>query len=164
GRLALKHCLVLGFGVLCLGAAQARDIDYVDARFSVEYNGKLTEGESRLNIRRKGDQYQVEFSLDHWLLSSSQKATFEMHDCQVRPESYVSASKAPFKGETVQALDFDWAHKQARYTKGGEHKTFSLESPLYDPLSFFFEARCALEAGKTEVAYPLIYKGREAVQ
>lgn len=162
--LILKCCVLLYLGLFCLQGAQAHDIDHVDASFSVEYNGKPTQGEVHLAIQRDHDRYQVAFELDHWLLSSSQKASFKMDDCQVQPISYRSTNKRPFKGETVQTLAFDWGHKQAKYTSGDQHKTFSLESPLYDPLSFFFEARCALEAGQTDLSYPLIYKGKKDVQ
>src|SRR3546814_6063464 len=140
--------------MLCVHGPQARYIAYVDARLSVEYNGKQTQGKAHLNVQRDRDRYQVEFALDHWLLSSSQKATFEMNDCRVRPISYVSTNKRPFKDETVQTLTFDWKDKQAGYQNGDEQKTFSLESPLYEPLSFFFEARCdRSEEHKSEPQY-----------
>lgn len=156
-----KYALLL-LGLLCFHGAQAQSIDYVNAVFSVEYNNKLTQGENHLRIQRENNHYDVDFSLEHWLLSSSQKATFEMNpECQVKPLSYISTSKRPLKNEITQTLSFDWKSKRVEFTSEEDNKFFDLDNALYDPLSFFFEARCELMAGKKEFAYPLIYKGNK---
>lgn len=153
---------VLSIGLLRVNAAQAQNIDYVDAVFTVEYNNKLTQGENHLHIQRDNNQYQIDFNLEHWLLSSNQKATFEMNQsCEVKPLSYISTSKRPLKNESIQRLAFDWSTKKAEFNDEKEQKFFDLEDTLYDPLSFFIEARCELMAGKTEFSYPLIYKGNK---
>src|SRR5690554_4684996 len=111
----LKKYALLCAGLLCFHGVQAQNIDYVDASFSVEYNNQLTQGENRLRIQRDHNQYEIDFGLDHWLLSSSQKATFKMNQCQVQPISYTAANKRPFKNETVQTITFDWEDKKAEY-------------------------------------------------
>lgn len=141
--------------------AHAQNIDYVNAVFSVKYNNKLTDGENRLKIKRDKNIYHIDFELDHWLSSATQKATFEMNQCRVRPISYTSTTKRPFKEEIIQTLTFDWERKIADYTSNDEEKIFELDNALYDPISFFFEARCELMAGKTQLSYPLIYKGNK---
>lgn len=159
--------LLKGYGVLCLGllcifqSVNAQNIDYVDADFSVEYNNTPTEGVNRLKIARDHNQYRIDFELDHWLVSASQKATFEMDHCKVRPISYVATTKRPLKKETTETLTFDWEHKKAQYTGRGESNSFSLDTALYDPISFFFLARCELMAGKKQFSFPLIHKGRK---
>lgn len=151
---------VLSIGLLIFNTAQAQSIDYVDAVFSVEYNNKLTQGENHLHIQRDQNRYQIDFDLDHWLLSSSQKAIFEMKSpCQVQPLSYISTSKRPLKEEVVQGLSFDWQTKKVEFNSEKEQEIFDLDTTLYDPLSFFIEARCELMAGKKEFSYPLIHKG-----
>ncbi|MCQ9615700.1 DUF3108 domain-containing protein [Paenalcaligenes niemegkensis] len=160
-KLFLKKYALLCAALFCFDAVQAQNIDYVDASFSVEYNNQSTQGESRLMIQQAHNRYEVNFELDHWLLSSGQKATFEMDQCQVHPISYISTNKRPLKNETIQTLTFDRDHKKAEYSSEGEQKIFDLDSPLYDPLSFFFEARCDLMAGQTEFTYPLIHKGKK---
>ena len=137
----------------------AQEINYVNATFSVEYNNQPSQGEQRLRIQRDQTTYQLEFVLDHWLVSSTQRATFKMEQCQVQPISYSSTHTRPFRSETRETLEFDWEHRKAEYRSGDEEKTFSLDQPYYDPVSFFFEARCGLMAGKTDFTYPLIRKG-----
>lgn len=165
-----KKTILKGFGLLCgvvlcaFQPAHAQSIDFVDAKFSVEYNNTPTDGENLLKIKRDHHRYDVDFELVHWLASASQKATFEMDHCKVRPISYVATSKRPLKEETRQTLEFDWAHKKAEYKSKDEQKSFNLDSAVYDPISFFFEARCDLMAGKKQFAYPLINKGRQKTQ
>lgn len=157
----LKNYVLFCVGLLCFHTVQAQTIDYVDARFSVEYNHQPTQGQNLLKIQRDGHRYQVDFALDHWLLASSQQARFEMDDCDVTPMSYVASNKRPFKGETTQTLKFDWQQKKAEYRSDDEQRSFELDERLYDPVSLFFEARCELMAGKKEFSYPLIRNGRQ---
>lgn len=158
----LKGCGLLCAGLLCFfQGVHAQDIDYVDATFSVEYNNQETQGENRLKIQRDHHQYDVNFALDHWLLSENQQATFDMDQCQVRPISYTTTTKRPFKDQTVQTLTFDWHNKKAQYQAKDEQKSFDLDSVLYDPLSFFFEARCELMANNERFSYPLIHNGNK---
>lgn len=149
--------------LLCFHGVQAQDINYVHARFSVLYNNHLTQGENRLDIQRDGNRYQIDFVLDHPLVSSSQKAVFEMDQCQVQPLSYVATNKRPFKQETTQTLKFDWKLKKAEYRSEDEQKTFDLHEHLYDPISLFFEARCGLMEGQKEFTYPLIRNGEKTI-
>lgn len=160
-KLGVRKYAWLAAGLLCLHGVQAQDIDYVNANFSVEYNNKLTQGENRLSIQREQKQYKINFGLDHWLLSSHQTAVFTMEQCQAQPLSYTSTAKRPLKDESTQTLNFDWQQKKATFQSDGEHKSFDLDTALYDPLSFFFEARCDLIAGKTAFSYPLIHKGNK---
>lgn len=155
----LKKYILLCVGLLCLSGAQAQDINYVNANFSVMYNNQATQGQNRLNIQRDNTTYRIDFALDHWMLSASQKATFEMEQCHVQPISYVTVNKRPFKQETTQTLEFDWSQDKAEYRSDDEEKTFDLDARVYDPISFFFEARCGLIAGKKEFVYPLIRNG-----
>lgn len=158
----LKGRGFLCWGLLCfLQPAYAQNIDYLDASFSVEYNNKLTDGENRLKIQRDHNRYDIDFELDHWLSSASQKATFEMNQCKVKPISYIATTRRPLKEEIVQTLEFDWERKKVEYNTKDEQKSFDLDTILYDPISFFFEARCELMAGKTQLSYPLIHKGRK---
>lgn len=157
----LKKYGLFFVALLYFHGAHSQNIDYVDAVFSVEYNNQPTQGENRLKIHRDHNQYDIDFSLDHWLLSSSQKAKFEMNECKVRPNSYMATNKRPFKDETRQTLGFDWVKNKVEYNSEREQKNFDLTTHLYDPLSFFFEARCDLMAGKTEFSYPLIHNGNK---
>lgn len=141
--------------------AQAQTIDYVNAIFSVEYNNQLTQGENRLNIQRDDTTYEVDFVLDHWLLSARQTATFDMEQCKVEPASYVAVNKRPFKQETTETLQFDRSQNTAEYRSEDEQKTFDVSERLYDPISLFFEARCELMQGKKDFSYPLIRKGNK---
>lgn len=140
---------------------QAQTINHVDAVFSLQYNNKATDGENHLKIKRDQNQYHVTFTLDHWMSKATQQADFSMKDCQVQPQHYSSNTKRPLSAAIEQRLDFNWQSKQAHYQDNDEQKSFDLQTTLYDPLSFFFEARCDLIAGKTELSYPLIYKGKQ---
>src|SRR5690625_1573012 len=157
----MRRLLILMFGacLFCFQAAQAHGLDDGNARYTLEYNNQRAHGESRLGIRRDEDRYQLTFDVDHRLMSSSQKAVFDMEQCRVRPVSYVAIDKRPFRKEAVRTLEFDWRHKQATYNGEGRNKVLGLDEPLYDPISFFFEARCELMAGKTEFAYPVLREG-----
>jgi len=139
----------------------AQAIDYVQAVFSVQYGNKETAGENLLDIKSDGDSYEVNFDLDHWMLSSNQYARFEMQDCMVRPELYQDTSERPFKSKETQKLKFNWADHEAIFSNKDDQKKFNFKDDqlAYDPLSFFFEARCALIDGETEFTYPVIRKG-----
>lgn len=142
-------------------------IDYVQAVFSVQYGNKETAGENLLDIKSAGNSYEINFALDHWMLNSDQYARFEMQDCKVRPELYQDSSKRPFKSKETQELKFNWANHEAIFKKKkDEQKTIRLKDNTlaYDPLSFFFEARCALIDGETEFTYPVIRKGSKKDQ
>lgn len=145
-----------------LSAAHAQDIDYINATFSVGYNSDSGDGNSRLTVQRNGSSYEAVFAAEHVLLDIRQKASFTMKQCQVKPQSYSNSANPAFKSHVKEDIVFNWEQKQALYSNNSkEQKSFSLISSLYDPLSFFFEARCDLIAGKTRFTYPLIYKGNE---
>lgn len=145
-----------------LSAAQAQDIDYINATFSVGYNSSSGDGNSRLTVQRNGSAYDAVFAAEHVLMDITQKARFSMNQCQVKPESYSNSANPAFKSRVKEDIVFNWGQKQALYSNNSkEKKSFSLSKALYDPLSFFFEARCDLMAGKTRITYPLIYKGNE---
>lgn len=154
-----KIYAVVCAGLLFCSSAYAQGIDFVDADFSVTINNKQTEAANHLTIARDGTHYRVDFALEHWMVTSIQKATFDMNDCTVHPVSYSDTSKRPFKDEKVQTLAFDAEHNKVTYHSGDEEKTFSWDQALYDPISLFFEARCDLIAGKTDFTYPVIRKG-----
>ena len=159
---ALKGLGLVCGGSLCLfQSVHAQNIDYLEASFTLEYNNKITESENRLKIQHSQNQYDITFEFDHWLLSANQKARFEMNQCDVRPQSYVATNKLPFKDATSETLLFDWNDKKANYNGRGEQKTFNLETALYDPMSFFFMARCDLIAGKKQFTHALIHKGNK---
>lgn len=163
---SVKKPATLLLGGLILGlfhsvsSASAPAIDYVDASFSLEYNNKASQGENRLRVQHDQDQYQVRFSLDHWMTKSEQSASFKLTDCAIQPLSYQATNKRPLQSETKQTLSFDWEQNIALYRSDEDQQRFDLESVLYDPLSFFFEARCDLIDGKTEFSYPVIHKGK----
>lgn len=148
--------------VLALPAAHAQDIDYINATFSVGYNSNSGNGNSRLQVQRNGSGYEATFAAEHALLDITQTARFSMNQCQVKPQAYSNNANPAFKSRVKEDIAFNWAQKQAAYSNNSkEQKNFSLSKSLYDPLSFFFEARCDLMAGKTRFTYPLIYKGNE---
>lgn len=163
----LRRSLLNGAVLLCGGLfcffqmVHAQEIDYIDATFSVEYNNQTTQGENRLKVQRNHHHYDVNFTLDHWLLAENQKATFEMDHCKVQPQSYKTITKRPLKNETTQTLAFDWDNKRVKYHSGDEQQSFDLDTILYDPLSFFFEARCELIAGKKQFTYSVIHNGKK---
>src|SRR5690625_7837246 len=96
---ALK-CLVLsGAGLLFAPEANAQAIDSVEAVFTVHYNNKETAGENRLHISRDGDEYVMDFELDHWMLSSQQSARFKFDHRMLQPENDADKHKNSFKKE-----------------------------------------------------------------
>lgn len=141
----------------------AQNIDYIDATFTIGYNGNSGNSQGKLSVQRQGQTYDATFSAEHALLDITQKARFSMKQCAVTPGSYSNDARPAIKSNVKEKILFNWAQKQANYTKNSEeHKAFSLsKSTLYDPLSFFFEARCDLMAGKNRFTYPIIYKGNE---
>ena len=114
-------------------------------------------------MQRNGQQYDAKFEAEHALLDITQQARFNMQQCQVQPQSYSNNANPAFKSRVKETIAFDWGSKQASYTNNDadKNKRFNLVPALYDPLSFFFAARCDLMAGKTRFTYPLIYKGNE---
>ena len=160
--LAIAIATITPLAFAPLSTAQAQDINYINATFSVGYNSDSGDGNSRLTVQRNGSAYEATFAAEHVLLDITQKARFSMKQCQVKPESYSNSANPAFKSRVKEDIAFNWRQKQALYSNNNkEQKNFSLSNALYDPLSFFFEARCDLMAGKTRFTYPLIYKGNE---
>ncbi|MGB5856170.1 MAG: DUF3108 domain-containing protein [Oceanisphaera sp.] len=148
--------IVLGLGVLLTtGAAGAQDIEHLRAEFSVLLNGDKTRGVNTLNIDRNKDQYHVHFSLAHWLLDVDQKASFRWKDCTAVPETF--SYKTKYLGTRhEERLVFDNKTQMVLY-QGKEGDTLmSTKDGAFDSVSFFFEARCDLMAGKTSFTYPVV--------
>lgn len=148
--------IVWALGVLmAAGAASAQDIDHLRAEFSVLLNGDKTRGVNTLNIDRNKDRYHVHFSLAHWLLDVDQKASFTWKDCTAVPETFSYKAKA-MGIRREERLVFD-AQTQMVLHQGKEGDTLlSTKNGAFDSVSFFFEARCDLIAGKTRFTYPVV--------
>jgi len=147
-------------------SALAQQIDKVDAEFAVQVNNKNAHGKNILNIQQDDGDYRINFALEHRLFSFNQEAHFRSgSDCQVTPTDYKETTRRAFGGKKdTQTLTFDWDHKVAHYQKDDKDKEFSLDNKVYDPISFFFEARCALMQGDKALAFPLIRKGDKKTQ
>lgn len=139
---------------------KAQQIDFVNADFSVRYNGKMTDGKNHLYIKRQADNYTIDFTLDHWLTSVKQSASFDMKNCQVKPSTYQSTSKRSLSSPTTEQLRFYWEQHVVDYRHNDLQDELQLDHALYDPISFFFEARCQLMAGQTTFSFPVIHKGK----
>lgn len=150
---------------VCLAAsATGMPLDHVSAEFSVYVNNKKAHGENHLNITHEQNRYHIEFDFSHRLLAVRQEAWFDMDDCQVRPVSYRDSTRPAIGAERRYRLEFDYGQHKALYEGPEGHKTFDLDTPLYDPISLFFEARCELMQGNDAFAYPVIRKGRHKTQ
>lgn len=138
------------------------DIDYVDAIFNMSYNNTSSGGKARLKINNHDGNYESDFVVNHSLLDTQQKAKFTVKDCDINPQSYLSTAKPALRSNTKESLNFDWAKQSVtrQHSKDG-NKSFSLEQKQYDPMSLFFKARCDLMAGKKQLSYPVIYKGKQ---
>ncbi len=158
-RIVANLLLLLTITIPNTVSANSKYIDYVNATFYVQLNNKLTEGENRLRIKRDGNTYSIDFILDHWMVNASQSAVFESDGCKVHPIKYKSTSKQPFKDKQNQTISFNWNTNKAKYKSDDGNKSFELNSPTYDPISLFFEARCELMKGRKEFSYNVIRKG-----
>src|SRR5699024_1884227 len=164
---AIMPCILLMASLLATTEqAIAQQIDTVDAEFAVKVNNKKAYGKNTLKIKQEDGNYRINFALEHRLFSFNQEAHFTSgSDCKVTPIDYKETTRRVFGGkEETQYLNFDWENQVARYQDNDEEKEFSLEEKLYDPISFFFEARCALIQGDKELAFPLIRKGDKKTQ
>ncbi len=147
---------------LSANALAQSDIDYVDAVFAVSYNSNLSTNDAHLSIDNDHGNVKVNFAIEHTLLDTTQSAQFRNEQCSITPQSYTSTSKAAFRSKTTESLNFDWPAKTAtRQHNKDDNMSFALDQQLYDPMSLFFKARCDLMAGKTQLSYPLIHKGKE---
>lgn len=145
--------------------AQQTQIDYVDAVFAVSYNNAAAGGTAKLTIRHRQDNYDVSFNLKHSLLDASQQASFSDKSCQITPQSYRATTRPALKSNSEESLNFNWTNQTAtrQHSKDG-NANFRLNQHYYDPMSLYFKARCDLMAGKKQLSYPLIYKGKEGTQ
>ncbi|MGO1246034.1 MAG: DUF3108 domain-containing protein [Oceanisphaera sp.] len=148
--------IVLGLSVLMVaGTAGAKDIDHLRAQYSVLMNGDKTRGVNTLKIDRNHDQYQVRFSLAHWLLDVDQKASFRWKDCTATPESF--SYKTKYLGTRhEERLVFDNNTQMVLYQGKEGDALLPTAEGAFDSVSFFFEARCDLMAGKTSFTYPVV--------
>ena len=152
-----KVLLTLCCGLMATGAA-AKDIDHLKAEFSVLLNGDPTRGVNTLTIDRNRDRYHVHFSLAHWLLDVEQKASFNWQDCTARPDTFSYQAKA-LGIRREERLVFDPQTNMVLYRGRDGDKLLSTEGGAFDSVSFFFEARCDLMAGKTTLTYPVVRDG-----
>ena len=138
------------------------DIEFVDAVFAVSYNNATSGGDAKLTIKNHQNNYDVSFNLKHSLIDINQNARFSAKDCKITPHSYQSTTRPAMRSNTRETLDFNWANKVATRQHNQDGTTsFNLNQHFYDPMTLFFIGRCDLMAGKKQLAYPLIYKGRE---
>ncbi|NLB31858.1 MAG: DUF3108 domain-containing protein [Alcaligenaceae bacterium] len=144
-------------------ASAQSEIDYVDAIFAVSYNNTSSSSNAYLKIQNNSGEYDARFSLEHTLLDTSQGAKFNLQSCHITPQSYSSTTSPALRSTTRESLNFNWTNKTAarHHSKDGD-MSFNLQQHLYDPMSLFFKARCDLIAGKKNLSYPLIYKGKES--
>jgi hypothetical protein len=154
----LKKVLLTLCGLMATGSAAARDIDHLRAEFSVLLNGDPTRGVNTLTIDRNKERYHVHFSLAHWLLDVEQKASFNWQDCSARPDTFSYQAKA-IGIRREERLVFDPQTDMVLYQGKGGDKLLSTEGGAFDSVSFFFEARCDLMAGKTTLTYPVVRGG-----
>lgn len=155
--------LTLSMVMPASAAAPYQAIDYVDAEFAVSYNQAAAGGTAKLTIRQQQHHYDVNFNIQHSLLKARQQAHFSAEGCDITPQSYSASTEAAFKGKSQEHLGFNWADKIAtrQHNKDGD-TSFQLTQAYYDPMSLYFKARCDLMAGKQQLSYPLIYKGKES--
>lgn len=149
--------LVLGVA-LTTASAGAQDIDHLRAEYRVLLNGDKTRGVNTLKIDRNNDHYNVHFSLAHWLLDVDQKASFTWHGCTADPETFSYKAKA-LGVRREERLVFDQATDMVLYQGKKGDALLPTTDGGFDPVSFFFEARCDLMAGKTRLSYPVVRDG-----
>lgn len=161
-KFAAHGLLLFTLGLGTSAYAQS-ELDYVDAVFAVSYNNTSSSSNAYLKIQNNDGQYDARFSLNHTLLDSSQSAKFHSQQCSITPQSYSSSTKPALRSNTKESLNFNWSTKTAsrHHNKDGD-MDFSLTQQFYDPMSLFFKARCDLMAGKKQLSYPLLYKGKES--
>lgn len=153
----LKKSLAILWG-LTIGTAHGADINRLNAEFSVNLNGDQTRGVNTLVIDRNKDQYHVNFSLSHWLLDVEQKASFGWHDCSARPDTFNYKAKAVGVTQEERLVFDKQTHMVLAQGKQGD-KLLPTDDGALDPVSFFFEARCELMAGKQSLNYPVVRDG-----
>lgn len=161
GQLWTYGLLLCALGFSSNAVAQS-EIDYVDAVFDVSYNSTSSSSDAHLTINNNGGNFRANFVIEHTLLDTAQSAQFSNNQCSITPQSYTSTAKAAFRSKTTESLSFNWPAKTAtRHHNKDGNVSFTLDQQLYDPMSLFFKARCDLIAGKTQLSYPLIHKGKE---
>ncbi|PSJ44671.1 DUF3108 domain-containing protein [Zobellella taiwanensis] len=154
----LRKSVIALCGLMVAAQVSARDIDQMRAEFTVSLNGDQTRGVNTLTIDRNREQYHVHFALSHWLLDVDQKASFTWQDCTARPDTFNYKAKA--LGVTrEERLVFDRQTDMVLYQDKDGDQLLSTEGGVFDPVSFFFEARCDLMAGKQAFDYPVLRNG-----
>lgn len=144
--------------VLASTSAFAQDIDHLSAEYRVLLNGDKTRGVNTLKIDRNQNTYQVHFSLAHWLLDVDQKSTFTWQKCDATPQNF--SYKTKYLGtRNEERLIFDQKTQMVLFQGKGDDQLVSTKGGAFDPVSFFFEARCDLMAGKTSFTYPVARDG-----
>ena len=153
-----KHFLWILVALFASHSALAQDIDHLSAEYSVLLNGDKTRGVNTLKIVRNNDNYNVHFSLAHWLLDVDQKANFTWKNCSATPQSF--SYKTKYLGmRNEERLVFDQKTKMVLFQNKDGDKLLTTKNSAYDPVRFFFEARCDLMAGKTSFTYPVARDG-----
>lgn len=136
----------------------AKDIDHLSAEYRVLLNGDKTRGVNTLKINRQNDRYTIDFSLSHWLLDVDQKASFTWKNCTATPHTF--SYKTKYLGtRNEERLVFDQNTKMVLFQDKDGDQLVSTKGGAFDPVSFFFEARCDLMAGKTSFTYPVARDG-----
>ncbi|MBU3824223.1 MAG: DUF3108 domain-containing protein [Candidatus Oceanisphaera merdipullorum] len=154
----IKPILWLLALVLTSASAFAQDIDHLSAEYSVLLNGDKTRGVNTLKIDRNNDNYNVRFSLTHWLLDVDQQANFSWKNCTATPHTF--SYKTKYLGmRNEERLVFDQKTDMVLFQDKNGDKLVPTEGEAFDPVSFFFEARCDLMAGKTTLTYPVARDG-----
>ena len=153
-----KHLLWILAALFANYSAFAQDIDHLSAEYKVLLNGDKTRGVNTLKIDRNNDNYNVHFALSHWLLDVDQRSNFTWKNCNATPNSF--SYKTKYLGtRNEERLVFDQKTKMVLFQNKDGDKLLPTKNGAYDPVSFFFEARCDLMAGKTSFTYPVARDG-----
>lgn len=145
--------VVLGIGLIS-SVAMAQDLKPFDARYSIDWQGKVNfSGDAIRKLSKQQDQWLLESNASSFFASLKESSRFNYGN-QIQPINY--SFKRKVLGRTRKAdLDFDWQQNKVTNDVNDQPWKMDIHPGVLDKLNVQLQLRLDLADGKTEFNYPV---------
>ena len=140
-------------------APSAGSINSFDLRYLADFNGLKVEAKHQLVPLGDG-QYKESLEAKNFLGKVTEQTLFEVSsNGQIIPREY-SKQQRLLIGGSVKKQRFDWSTNQLTYTDGDQTQQIEIQSGYLDIMSHKLQLRRDLSAGRKNLSYTVISKGK----
>ena len=155
----LCRIALISFSLVSMPNALAVKIQTYSADYSATFNGMEIEANHQL-IQSDSGLYQETFKASNILGKINEQANFRIvTNTEVVPEEY-SYERSLLGSTRAEQQIFDWPNQEVQYSKKGRVTKIPVKSGYLDIITHKFQLRLDLQAGKQDLSYPVITRGK----